>query len=429
MRLPVKLIVKNGKLRQDGTKSISIQYCHTATKRTVIKTGINIPPQYWNKKTGRISAGLPPEFGKVEEIEGFLTTKLRKAEDMITHAKKLKTVCPMAFLKNNLHLSDEWQIDQMKEDRNELDVFYNIDKYIEERSTEVKPNTLDVIRQMRYHLKTFETYRQEPITFKSFDFDFYQKFIRFLTYNIPLRRRKLETKGLKINTLGKSIKWLKIFLSNQMAKRLIPVLDLSAYKVLEEDVDTIYLNWKEISTMYRLDLSDDKFLETIRDEFILGCLTGFRFSDYVDVKPDEIRDGMLYITQTKTAGRIVVPLRPETKLILEKYNMEMPKISNPDFNYYIKIIAKKAKIDEPVKFAYRRGNQMIEETRPKHNWVMSHTCRRSFCTNEFLDGTPMSLIMAISGHKTEKAFRKYIKADNLQKALMIKKLWEGRPGL
>jgi mRNA interferase HigB len=69
---------------------------------------------------------------------------------------------------------------------------------------------------------------------------------------------------------------------------------------------------------------------------------------------------------------------------------------------------------------------MVDEMRPKYGWVMSHTCRRSFCANEFLDGTPVTLIMAISGHKTEKAFRKYIKADNLQKAQMIKKIWEGR---
>ena len=67
--------------------------------------------------------------------------------------------------------------------------------------------------------------------------------------------------------------------------------------------------------------------------------------------------------------------------------------------------------------------------KPKYAWVMSHTCRRSFCTNEFFDGTPVTLIMAISGHKTEKAFRKYIKADALQKAQMIKKIWEGRSAL
>jgi len=70
---------------------------------------------------------------------------------------------------------------------------------------------------------------------------------------------------------------------------------------------------------------------------------------------------------------------------------------------------------------------MIEEIRPKYAWVTSHTCRRSFCTNEFLDGTPITLVMAISGHKTEKAFRKYIKADALEKALMIQKIWKDRP--
>jgi len=72
---------------------------------------------------------------------------------------------------------------------------------------------------------------------------------------------------------------------------------------------------------------------------------------------------------------------------------------------------------------------MEELVKPKYAWVMSHTCRRSFCTNEFFDGTPVTLIMAISGHKTEKAFRKYIKADALQKAQMIKKIWEGRSAL
>ncbi|MES1181949.1 MAG: hypothetical protein ABUL44_04050, partial [Flavobacterium sp.] len=82
-----------------------------------------------------------------------------------------------------------------------------------------------------------------------------------------------------------------------------------------------------------------------------------------------------------------------------------------------------------VKISYKRGNKLVEEIMPKYEWVMSHTCRRSFCTNEFLDGTPITLIMAISGHKTEKAFRKYIKADNLEKAQMIRKLWAGRSPL
>ncbi len=162
---------------------------------------------------------------------------------------------------------------------------------------------------------------------------------------------------------------------------------------MEEDVDAIYLSWKEISAMYSLNLSSQPIHEKVRDEFVLGCLTGFRFSDYSEVKPDEIRDGMLFITQTKTSDRVVVPLRPDTEAILKKYNMEMPQISNPDFNFYIKEVARLAGLTDSVKLTYKRGNKMVDETRPKYNWVMSHTCRRSFCTNEFLDGTPITLIM------------------------------------
>jgi site-specific recombinase XerD len=427
MRQPIKLIVKKGKLRSDGTRLISVQYCHTQYRRATIGTGITIPPNYWNKKTGRISKDLPSEFGNLEELEDILTSKLRKAEDMVNTAKK-RQICPMNFLKVNFPLADQWKIEHMKENKNDLDVYRNIDLYIEERRSEVKESTLNVINMMKVHLQSFESYRNEPINFDSFDYQFYTEFMKYLTYEYPLLRKVL-TKGLRVNSIGKTIKWLKAFLKNRMAKKIIPYIDLSTYKGVEEDVDAIYLSWAEISTIYRLDLSQQPILEKVRDEFVLGCLTGFRFSDYSDVKPDEIRDGMLFITQTKTTDRIVVPLRSETRAILEKYNMEMPQISNPDFNFYIKEVAKLAGISERIKFSYKRGNKMLEEVRPKYAWVMSHTCRRSFCTNEFLDGTPITLIMAISGHKTEKAFRKYIKADNLQKAQMIKKIWEGRPGL
>ena len=107
----------------------------------------------------------------------------------------------------------------------------------------------------------------------------------------------------------------------------------------------------------------------------------------------------------------------------------MPQVSNPNFNYYIKEVVKLVGIDEMIKITHKHGNKTMEETRHKYAWIMSHTCRRSFCINEFLDGTPTNLIMAINGHKTEKAFRRYIKADQVQKAFMIKKLWDNRPDL
>jgi len=43
----------------------------------------------------------------------------------------------------------------------------------------------------------------------------------------------------------------------------------------------------------------------------------------------------------------------------------------------------------------------------------THNGKRSFCTNWFLKKTvPVKAIMAISGHKTEKSFMKYLKLND-----------------
>ncbi len=105
---------------------------------------------------------FPSQYGNVEDLEKCLTDKLRKAEDMVKSAKK-KIVCPIKFLHANLPLSDNWTIVQMKENYQDLNVFHNIDLYIDERKTEVKPSTLKVIGVMKDHLKCFEKYRIDNI--------------------------------------------------------------------------------------------------------------------------------------------------------------------------------------------------------------------------------------------------------------------------
>jgi hypothetical protein len=88
---------------------------------------------------------------------------------------------------------------------------------------------------------------------------------------------------------------------------------------------------------------------------VLGCLTGFRFSDYSDIKPDEVRNGMLYVAQQKTLATVVVPLRSDAKTILiDKYSMHMPQVSNPNFNEYIKEVCKLVRITERVKITHKR---------------------------------------------------------------------------
>ena len=57
--------------------------------------------------------------------------------------------------------------------------------------------------------------------------------------------------------------------------------------------------------------------------------------------------------------------------------------------------------------------------RPKYEMIKTHTARRSFCTNAYLSGMDTLEIMALSGHKTETNFMKYIKVTARERAKRI----------
>ncbi|MBX9781765.1 MAG: hypothetical protein K2X48_00590 [Chitinophagaceae bacterium] len=116
MRYPIKLIARKAKVNKNGITPISLQYCFPAEKRVVLSTGVNIPIQYFNRKTGRISKELPLEYGNIRLLETTLTQKLRKAEDMVSYALKQKNTCPMKFLKENFNLDDKWGFEQMSDE-------------------------------------------------------------------------------------------------------------------------------------------------------------------------------------------------------------------------------------------------------------------------------------------------------------------------
>lgn len=74
-------------------------------------------------------------------------------------------------------------------------------------------------------------------------------------------------------------------------------------------------------------------------------------------------------------------------------------------NQYIKDFAKKIPaLGALVTVTSTKGGDKKSETFPKWSLISTHTARRSFATNEYLAGTPVVTIMAITGHKTEKAF-------------------------
>jgi hypothetical protein len=439
MLLPLSLICEKKDVRRDGTSIIFIQYCYSSGKRTNLNTGIAIPPKYWNKKRQTITTDLPEKYGLIDTLLKDLKQKLRFAEDLVELANRKNIQQKGKFVKEAFDLNidadqlekNEEKIKELsgenEEEKVNLDIYYQLDDYIKIKTGKVSKATINVFNNIKAHLKAYEEFSGKPVTFQSFDFDFYDRFVSFLTFDYVQARFKNEVIGLKANTIGKTIKQLKIFLKDRIRRKIIEPIDLTDYKVPDEESDAIYLTFDEIAAIYHTDLSLYPDLIADRNRFVVACLTGLRFSDFSMIEPHDLRNGFLYKKQKKSDHWVVIPLRKEAQEMLEELFRENLEISsNPDFNRNIKVIGKLAAINSPITFSYKKGNAQVKITKAKCDWITSHTGRRSFCTNEFLAGTPVKIIMQISGHKREKDFYRYIKVSPEQAAEVIKKIWMER---
>jgi len=440
MLLPIKLLCDQ-RPRKDGTNAICIQYCYRPDKRTLLNTEIYIPSRYWNRKLSRISNELPEIYGNTEILNERLGLMLRMAEDIVSFTKKRDIDDPISFLKKTFHpnfntaslenIAMEAELQKAKSDnKTNLDIYFQIEDYIRSKEKKVCKDMPRIYRNMKEHLKAFEDFRRKKITFSCLDLNFYEEFVDFLTFDYIQRRRKILITGLKVNTIGKTIKQFRTFLRNRIRKKIITPIDMDGWNIIEEEVDAVYLSMKEIDTIYNLDLSNYPHLINYRNDFVLGCLTGLRFSDFSELMKDDVRIDMLYKKQNKSDHWVVIPLRDEAITILNnRFDNNVSVLTNAEFNRHIKTIAKLAGITNLIKFSYKKQGKDFIETKPKYAWITSHTCRRSFCTNEFLAATPVELIMKISGHKSVKDFYKYIRITPEEAGQKIKELWKKRGGM
>ncbi len=228
---------------------------------------------------------------------------------------------------------------------------------------------------------------------------------------------------MRINTIGGHLKNLKVFLRRSYLQKIHVnnYFEHPDFKVLQEDVDNIYLTKDELIRMYNLDLSMRKSLEETRDGFLFSAFTGLRFSDLENLKRENINDdGTIQTTVIKTKKTVVLPVGSIVKAIINKYYPNLPKIiSNQKFNNNLKIIAKLAKMNDWVTIT--RSNGGVHNVKKIHKYwlVSSHTARRSYATNMALVGVPIAEIMLTTGHKTERAFWKYVQIRPKENAVKL----------
>lgn len=402
---------------KDKRSLIYLQFKYGGMK-LVFSFGQTINPKLWNANKQRVKNNKTTTADGKHLLNDLLDSLVKVCER--AYNAELKNGIPSpTTLKQSL--SDF--INQNSSDPNKPSLYKLIDRFIsgeiKYKGREKSSNTIKTYRTVLGHLKEVEQQKKLPIDYNAITLDFLYKYITFL-----------RSKNLSQNAIAKDVQIIKTFMKKAVTLRESTNIwfQHEDFTATREETDSVYLTEKEVIDLYYYDLSENKRLESIRDLFVFGCFVGLRYSDYSDVKPENIVtvDGELFVKlkTKKTGDLVIIPCNPIVLQIFHKYEHNpnrLPKsISNQKFNQGIKEVCQSAGLIE-------EGRLSTEPKKQLFNCVSSHTARRSFATNLYLEGFPVIDLMKITGHKTERAFMKYIKVTKLDAAKRlnthIKTMW------
>lgn len=265
-----------------------------------------------------------------------------------------------------------------------------------------------------------ELYRQNVAVGKSKDTAYY-KYIRnrerLAEYLISIGKQDIKLKDitpsfvenfqnyclktLKVNTTNKELKKLKRILEFAVKEGYISVNPFRL-TLREEKLDYDVLTKDDIDFLLKFDIREDR-LNKVRDCFVFQCYTGLAYSDMAQLTKDDITDDVIIKRRQKTDIQYVVPLLPVAKNILEKYDYQLPIISNQKYNQWLKFLGEITGIGKSLH---------------------SHLARHSFACLLLNSGVDMKTISRTLGHSsmktTERVYAEMSNntvVDNIRKAL------------
>jgi integrase len=385
------------------TETLVFLYFNFGNRRMKYSTGEKINPKFWNHQNQRAKeTKLFKEFPEFNARLNDCAEKARSAYRKIMNDGESVT---LSNLRKELDSTYKKQEKSQK-----LDLIEFIEMFIKETTGIRSDNTTKAYQNAFNHLKNYCRDKNCKIDFDTINMSFYNSYTKYLIEDLDLAQ----------NTVGNKIKNLKVFMGEAYERGLHKNLEFRSrkFKKTTEDTDKIYLNMNELELMYKHDLSANKKYERVRDLFIIGCFTGLRFSDFIQLNKGNIMDdNKVKIRTQKTRDTVIIPLHPYVREILLKYEWNIPNpISNQKMNEYLKEIGEDAKIKGKIQVTITKGGELKKIAKDKSKLISTHTARRSFASNCYLAGIPAITIMKITGHKTESSFLRYIRISQEENA-------------
>lgn len=352
-------------------------------KRFKIATGLLVHPTHWDFKRQRAKRGTVLQTiinDRLDEIDLAIATiyeELRRARIPIT---------PEAIRERYVAK----QIDGPRLDA--VSFLDHYEQFLKDAEGRLQYATIQVHCTARNHLRIFAEKGKLTLSYDVLDAAFFRNFVAYLVGEIKLNN----------TTAWKVVRTIRVFLRHSLEQGFTESTDFK--KVTRTQVErgekslAVYLTADELQRIMNLDLSKDGRLERARDLFIFQAHTGMRFGDVCALRPEQIQGDTIAVVTQKNRKAVRIPFLPTARVIWEKYNGELPAITNQRQNDYIKELAEKAGVDTPIVTVDYQGIKRIEEVCPKFKLISTHTAKRTFVTILRSRGVSVEAIMRATGN-------------------------------
>ncbi|GAA4237611.1 site-specific integrase [Postechiella marina] len=361
-------------------------------KRKIFSTGLFINPDYWKSKEQQAK----PTSKENSIVNGHLSLISQKINEAFLM---------LQILPNEFDVDDIYRKFRGEDSKEEITILgaYDLHNEKTKKLIGVDFNELSWSRYIESRRKVAEFikvfYKKKDVKLSNLDL----KFIKDLEYYFKTELH------LKQATIYRSMQRVKKIIQFAIAENYLSRDPFNLYKNKKYKTKIVYLSVEELARLENHTFSQTR-LQNVKDLFVFCCYTGLAYNEMATLSSKHIQIGFdgnewIEMTRQKTGSYISVPLLSKAKAILDKYDNELPIITNQKFNSYLKEIAEVLGIKKKL---------------------THHIARKTFATTVLLyNDVPMEIVSKLLGHsKLSVTQDHYAKVVNNKVSEQIEKLSE-----
>ena len=363
-KISILFLLQKARINKQGKCPVRCRVTYLKTRK-IFSTGLFINPDYWDSGKQKASP--------LSTENTLLNNKLSLIYQQIDTAFLMLQILP-----NDFDVDDIYRKYKGEDSKDEISILgaYDLHNDKTRKLIGIDFNELSWSRYVESRRKVAlfitKTYKRRDVRLKDLDL----KFIKDLEYFF-----KTELK-LRQATVYRSIQRVKKIIQFAIAENYLKKDPFHLYKNKKYKTVIVYLTDEELKRLEKHTFSQIR-LQQVQDLFIFCCYTGLAYTEMTTLTTNNIEVGFdgnewIQMIRKKTNRAISIPVLPKAKEILEKYDNELPKISNQKFNSYLKEISALLSIDKKL---------------------THHIARKTFATTVLLyNNVPMEIVSELLGH-------------------------------